>query len=58
MTGYKFDSLKNGDTYAVKMEDGEVVGVCGPLEYLDVVEVNLIHFEYNAEDVAWFKEQE
>ena len=58
MTGYKFISLMSGEIYAVEMKDGEIVGVCGPLEYQEAIEANLPNFEYTVEDVEWIKEQE
>jgi len=46
-----------GETYAVRFQSKEITGICGPLEYREVVSSTLPNFPYEEqpEGVAWAK---
>ena len=45
----------SGETYAVQLEDDEIIGICGPLHYDEVDDPSEHDFE--AEDVDWANHQ-
>jgi len=55
-----WDVFPNGETYAVEILDGKVVGVCGALHYTEVTQKNAeeLNFDFTDEDVAWMQEQD
>jgi len=52
--------VPSGETYAVEIINGEVVGVCGSLHYTDVTQKNAeeLNFNFTDEGVAWILGQE
>ena len=55
-----WDVQPSGETYAVEILDGKVVGVCGALHYTEVTQKNAeeLNFDFTDEDVAWMQEQD
>ena len=43
---------RSGETYAVEIVNGQVVGACGPLYYEDY-QTDMTEFEYDKEDGEW-----
>ena len=43
---------RSGETYAVQIVYGQVLGVCGPLYHEDYRE-DMSEFEYDKDDVLW-----
>lgn len=43
---------KSGDEYAVEIQEGRVIGACGPLHYEDRPQ-DMRDFEYSREDGEW-----
>lgn len=52
--------VTSGDTFAVRIEHGELTGICGPLHPDEVRAENLLAFDYDdqRDDVAWAQEHE
>ncbi len=58
---YQFwQHVASSDIYAVRLEQGEPTGICGPLDRAEVRRENLSAFDYDdqRDDVAWAQEQE
>ena len=50
---------RSGEVYAVQCtEDGEVLGVCGPLHYSEVRVELLDAMDYSTEDVEWMRDHQ
>lgn len=50
--------VASGDIFAVRLEHGELTGICGPLHRDEVRGENLSAFDYDdqRDDVAWAQE--
>jgi len=48
---------KTGETWAVQIKGGRVVGACGPLYYAERPS-DMTWFEYSTEDVDWINSEE
>jgi len=46
---------KSGEVWAVHIQDGEVVGACGPLNHRDRP-ADMRDFEYSQEEAAWIED--
>lgn len=55
MTRFEFWKHRSGDTYAVKVVSGDVVGTIGPLHHTEIKPMLLPGYRYTKTDVAWIK---
>jgi hypothetical protein len=58
---YQFwQHMKSREIYAVRLEQGALTGICGPLHPNEVRPENLPAFDYNdqRDDVAWAQEHD
>lgn len=58
---YQFwEFVATGDVFAVRLEYGELTGICGPLHEDEVQPQNLLKFDYDdqRDDVAWAQEHQ
>ena len=47
---YEYWGLLNGNIYSVRMMDGTITGICGPLRKAKATSSNQGHFQYSADD--------
>lgn len=61
MIEYNFWRHRNsGEVYAIRTDNGKVIGCCGPLAYDEVNASDLPYYYYddNPEDAEWAQEHE